>query len=71
MDSKLKVGIIIMIVIIVLIFLVSTICPNAHRFSIGNMKKVKDEKVPSQKSTAPKLKVESFCLSKFITETVV
>ena len=42
-----------MIVIIVLIFLVSIICPNVHRYSITKVKKVEDEEVPFQKPAAP------------------
>ena len=72
MDSKLKTGIIIMIVIIVLIFLVSIICPNVHRYSITKVKKVEDEEVPFQKPASPEQEeLESFCLSKPVTETSV
>ena len=81
MDAKLKTGIIIMIIIIVLIFLVSIICPNVHRYSITKVKKVEDEEVPFQKPAAPEQeeakeelkvqKLESFCLSKPVTETSV
>ena len=53
--SKLKTGIIIMIVIIVLLFLISIICPNVNGFTLAKVKrkKVEDEEVPFQKPAAP------------------
>ena len=53
--SKLKTGIIIMIVIIVLLFSISIICPNVNGFTLAKVKrkKVEDEEVPFQKPAAP------------------
>ena len=52
-----------------------------HRYSITKVKKVEDEEVPFQKPAAPEQeeakeelkvqKLESFCLSKPVTETSV
>ena len=70
-----------MIVIIVLLFLVSIICPNANGFTIAKKEKVVEEEVPFHKPADPEQQedeeeegtepIKSFCLSKFGIETAV
>ena len=69
-----------MIVIIVLLVLVSIICPNSNGFTIAKKEKVEEEEVPFHKPADPEqqeneeegtVPIKSFCLSKFGIETAV